>query len=103
MLNRVNDFGDPHPHPRYQGWFYNIYGTRLWTRFRFTFDGKFEKHKFMVGLDATSPLGAANFLTKSVSERGKKCVQGYYIIPVIISISYLFENSHYHNYDYYLI
>ena len=87
LLNRVNDFGDPHPHPRYQGWFYFTFTQFLWERFRFTFNGKFEKHEFRVGPSGTSPLGASNFYSMGVSERGAKCHQGGCTISYIIFLS----------------
>ena len=89
MLYRVNDFGDPHPHPRYQGWFYHISHVDAWEHFRFTFNGKFEKHSFDSNyLFGGSPLGAAHFYANGVSETtGAKCHQGDYTISVIIFFS----------------
>ena len=75
-LFRVNDFGDPNPHPRYQGW---LRMENSLERFRFNFEGTFETHEFWSWSDVTSPLGAPHFYASGISEAGigMKCNQGY--------------------------
>ena len=79
LFYRVNDFGDQYPDPKYQGWYYYMYDDGDRENFRFTFDGKFETHSFRSWRDKISPLGATNFYSDAISERGKKCQQGKYI------------------------
>ena len=94
LLYRVNEFGDPHPHPRYQGWFYrtskiakqteqHISGTmdsgiwEQWDLFRLNhFEGTFEIHQFGSWGKGTSPLGAHHFLASGISAGGMTCQQG---------------------------
>ena len=80
LLYRVNDFGDPYPHPKYHGWFYHIDEINVfdkgWERFRFTFNGTFQKHSFVKWMDEISPLGASHFLSYAVSEGAAKCQNG---------------------------
>ena len=76
LLYRVNDFGDPYPNPRYQGWFYHIDDSNYWERFHSNFEGTFETHNFVSGSKGTSPLGAPHFYAPGISEGGMKCHQG---------------------------
>ena len=85
LLYRVNEFGDPHPHPRYQGWFYRTnkiakptdWDFSGWYFFRLNhFEGTFEIHEFGSGGKGTSPLGAHHFLASGISAGGMTCQQG---------------------------
>ena len=76
-LFRVNDFGDPNPHPRYQGWLWLEKSGSFVDLFRFNFEGTFETHRFASWSgDTTSPLGAPHFFSSGISEGGMKCNQG---------------------------
>ena len=101
LMYRVNDFGDLHPHPRYQGWFYHIYTPSSWELFRLSYEGRFENHQFNTWVDLTSPLGAAHFLASGISERGNKCHQGDYrgLVTMILFHEYIYFNRHKYNYN----
>ena len=81
LLYRVNDFWDPHPHPRYQGWFCHIRylphrRNRAWEPFTLNFEGTFKTHEFGTWTDVRSPLGAPHFSVSGISKGGMKCQQG---------------------------